>query len=50
MAEILGQPMTYVYKPGATGSIGVSYVVSSKPDGYTLIGAAPGPSSPLRSR
>jgi tripartite-type tricarboxylate transporter receptor subunit TctC len=43
MAEILGQPMTYVYKPGATGSIGVSYVVNSKPDGYTLSGAAPGP-------
>jgi tripartite-type tricarboxylate transporter receptor subunit TctC len=43
MAEILGQPMTYVYKPGATGSIGVSYVVNSKPDGYTLLGTSPGP-------
>ncbi len=43
MAEILGQPMSYVFKPGATGTIGASYVVNSKPDGYTLLGSSPGP-------
>jgi tripartite-type tricarboxylate transporter receptor subunit TctC len=49
MAEALGQPMSFVFKPGAAGSIGASYVASSKPDGYTLMGASLGPliTSPL---
>jgi tripartite-type tricarboxylate transporter receptor subunit TctC len=42
MAEYLGQPMNFVYKPGAAGSIGASYVATSKPDGYTLMGATVG--------
>jgi tripartite-type tricarboxylate transporter receptor subunit TctC len=43
MAEYLGQPMTYVYKPGAGGSIGFSFVSKAKPDGYTLLGCSTGP-------
>jgi tripartite-type tricarboxylate transporter receptor subunit TctC len=43
MAEVLGQPMSYVYKPGATATIAFSYVSKSKPDGYTLLGCSTGP-------
>jgi len=38
MPEYLGQPMTFVYKPGAAGTLGAGVVASSKPDGYTLGG------------
>jgi tripartite-type tricarboxylate transporter receptor subunit TctC len=49
MAEVLGQPMNFVFKPGAGASIAGTYVASSKPDGYTLMGASLGPliTSPL---
>ncbi len=40
MPEYLGQPMTFVYKPGAAGSLGAGFVASSKPDGYTLVGTS----------
>ena len=40
MPEYLGQPMTFVYKPGASGSVGAAFVASSKPDGYTLVGTS----------
>ena len=32
----LGQPIVVENRPGAAGLVGVQYVVSSKPDGYTL--------------
>ncbi len=38
--EYLGQPVTYIYKPGAAGSLGAGFVASSKPDGYTLLGTS----------
>ncbi len=40
MAEYLGQPMSFVYKPGAAGTLGAGVVASSKPDGYTLLGSS----------
>jgi len=38
--EYLGQPVTFVYKPGAAGSLGAGFVASSKPDGYTVLGTS----------
>jgi tripartite-type tricarboxylate transporter receptor subunit TctC len=35
--EQLGQPISFVYKPGATGTIGATFVAKSNPDGYTLL-------------
>jgi tripartite-type tricarboxylate transporter receptor subunit TctC len=43
MAEYLGQPMSFVYKPGAAGTVGSSYAAKAKPDGYTLMAANQGP-------
>ena len=37
MPEFLGQPVTFVYKPGAAGATGAAFVAASKPDGYTLV-------------
>lgn len=42
LPEYLGQPVSIVYKPGAGGSIGGSYVAKAKPDGYTLIWGSTG--------
>ena len=36
ITKILGQPFVVLNKPGASGSVGASYVAKSKPDGYTL--------------
>jgi tripartite-type tricarboxylate transporter receptor subunit TctC len=36
MPEFVGQPMAFVYKPGASGTMGASFVAHSRPDGYTL--------------
>jgi tripartite-type tricarboxylate transporter receptor subunit TctC len=33
MSEYLKQPMVYVYKPGASGTVGAALVASAKPDG-----------------
>ncbi|OWT60180.1 Bug family tripartite tricarboxylate transporter substrate binding protein [Candidimonas nitroreducens] len=41
--QALGQSFVVVNKPGASGSIGMRQIVSSKPDGYT-IGTLAGPS------
>jgi tripartite-type tricarboxylate transporter receptor subunit TctC len=43
MAEVLGQPMSFVFKPGGSGSVGATYVANSKPDGYTLMSGSLGP-------
>jgi len=39
MAQYLGQPLNFVYKPGASGAIGAGFVASADPDGYTLVGS-----------
>jgi tripartite-type tricarboxylate transporter receptor subunit TctC len=39
MPEYLGQPDSYILKPGASGSFAPGFVVAAKPDGYTLLGA-----------
>lgn len=36
MEKRLGQPILLEFKPGANGTIGAKYVVTAKPDGYTL--------------
>lgn len=35
--KVLGQPLVYTYKPGATGVVGSLYAKGCKPDGYTLL-------------
>jgi tripartite-type tricarboxylate transporter receptor subunit TctC len=37
MAQYLGQPLNFVYKPGASGAVGAGFVSASEPDGYTLM-------------
>jgi tripartite-type tricarboxylate transporter receptor subunit TctC len=37
LQEILGQPVVIVNKPGAGSALGISLVIGSKPDGYTLL-------------
>jgi len=39
MPEYLGQPMNFLFKPGAAGALGAGYVTTSKPDGYTILGS-----------
>lgn len=41
--EHLGQPLSFVYKPGASGAVGASFVAKAKADGYTLFGASQAP-------
>jgi len=41
-APMLGQSIVIMNRPGASGTIGVSYVVRAKPDGYTIGGAPSG--------
>lgn len=36
LAEVLGQPIVVVNRPGAGGSLGMDSVIRAKPDGYTL--------------
>ncbi|MCB2192057.1 MAG: tripartite tricarboxylate transporter substrate binding protein [Deltaproteobacteria bacterium] len=38
-AKFLGQPTAIMHKPGAGGTLAVSYVSEQEPDGYTLINA-----------
>ena len=39
MAQYLGQPVNFVYKPGASGAVGAGFVAVAEPDGYTLVGS-----------
>ncbi len=39
MGQYLGQPLNFVYKPGASGAVGAGFVSSSDPDGHTLVGS-----------
>jgi len=39
MPQYLGQPLNFVYKPGASGAIGAGFVATADPDGYTLVGS-----------
>ncbi len=40
MGQYLGQPVNFVYKPGASGSVGAQFVAKvAEPDGYTLVGS-----------
>lgn len=41
MRNYLGQPMIPVNKPGGGTSIGTKYVITSKPDGYTVLVTTP---------
>ncbi len=43
LPDYLGQPTSFVYKPGGAGAIAASNVARSKPDGYTLFGTSSGP-------
>ncbi|HIU18103.1 MAG TPA: tripartite tricarboxylate transporter substrate binding protein [Candidatus Avidesulfovibrio excrementigallinarum] len=34
--EVFGQPLNFIYKPGADGAIGATELANSRPDGYTI--------------
>src|SRR5271157_4151060 len=39
MSQYLGQPLNFIYKPGASGAVGAAFVAAADPDGYTLVGS-----------
>lgn len=42
-AEVLGQPVVIVNKPGGSGTLGLNFTAKSKPDGYTISSASTSP-------
>jgi len=44
ISKVLGQPLVVLFKPGAGGAAGTTFVARAKPDGYTLLA---GSSTPL---
>jgi len=40
LREYLGQPFIVVDKPGPSGAVAISYVTTSRPDGYNIFAAA----------
>ena len=42
-AEVLGQPVVIVNKPGGSGTLGLTFTAKSKPDGYTIASASTSP-------
>lgn len=43
LQEVLGQPVLVVNKPGAAGTLGMTLVAKSKPDGYTIVSSSASP-------
>lgn len=43
LEKVLGQPVVVVNKPGAAGTLGMTLLAKSKPDGYTLISSSASP-------
>lgn len=41
LERILKQPVEVIYKPGAVSKVGIQYVTTKPPDGYTLLLAMP---------
>lgn len=49
--EYLGQPVVVINKAGASGAIGMEYIIKqAKPDGYTMMGATVGPNAIFPAR
>lgn len=43
LEKVLGQPVVVVNKPGAAGTLGMTLVAKSKPDGYNLVSSSASP-------
>jgi len=43
LQKVLGQPVVFVFKPGAGGAVGTAYVSQARPDGYTILSGSTSP-------